>query len=758
MSLRRQHYQILGTVQGVGFRPFVYRHATENALTGNVLNDANGVAIEVQGTAAQLAAFEDAMRHQLPPLAKVDHLSLEDHPINPDEAEFIILESSGKQDAQVALATDKASCDDCLNDIRDPNSRYFNYPFTNCTNCGPRYTIIRDLPYDRPNTAMAGFKMCPECAKEYKDPLNRRYHAQPVSCPHCGPQLTWRKASGQPLTVTDPLAHCCSQLAKGKIIAIKGLGGYHLMCDATSDLAVDTLRRRKRRPAKPLAVMVKDRATAETLVKGTREEWDTLCSQERPITLMRTLGNNTLAPSVAPGIDRLGLFLPYTPIHQLLLERLDRPLVATSANLSGEPVITELSQLVDKLGHVVDGILDHDRPILNACDDSVVQVVGGQTQWWRLARGVAPQTERLDTEAQCTTLAVGAQQKNRLALAFGQRAITSPHIGDLDNLATEGYFEHTLAQLQRIYDLKVERLVTDLHPGYGSSQWAQNLAQRQELPLLQVQHHHAHILAVMAEHKRTDKVLGFAFDGTGLGDDGQMWGGEVMLADTQGYTRLHYVKPFRLIGGEQAIKYPVRVALSLMFQHYSLEEVQASGWPQKFGIKDMALKNMHLMWQRGINAPYSSSMGRLFDAVACFLQLCRETDFDGQAGMLLEAAAEQCQDSEVNLLSLPASIGPIIDTAPLVHQMMTLGHSKLDTATWARAFINAVAQMMVSLMERYPDYPLVLSGGVMMNRCLLERLQAIMGEHQTRWLWPERTAVNDGSIAQGQLWYALNQE
>ncbi|USD36875.1 carbamoyltransferase HypF [Ferrimonas sp. SCSIO 43195] len=755
MSLIRRHYQILGTVQGVGFRPFVYRHATDNDLTGSVLNDANGVSIEVQGTEAQLAPFDHAMHHQLPPLARVDHLQVTPQPTVDGESAFIILESSGKADAQVALATDKASCPDCLADIADPGSRYYRYPFTNCTNCGPRYTIIRDLPYDRPNTAMAGFKMCPACAKEYQDPLNRRYHAQPVSCPHCGPQLSWRRPGGQLEAVESPLQHCARQLLDGQIIAIKGLGGYHLMCDATNAEAVDTLRRRKQRPAKPLAVMVKDRASAERLVQGDAAEWETLCSLERPITLMRTTASTELADGVAPGIDRLGLFLPYTPIHQLLLEQLDRPLVATSANLSGEPVITELSQLVDKLGHVADGILDHDRPILNPCDDSVVQVVQGRRQWWRLARGIAPQTERLPEACDRTILAVGAQQKNRLALAFGQRSIVSPHIGDLDNLATEGYFEHTLAQLQRIYGLHIDQLVGDLHQGYGSSQWASHYAEQHRLPQLQVQHHYAHVLAVMAEHQHLGPVLGFAFDGTGLGDDGQLWGGEVLLADTQGYQRLHHVKPFRLIGGEQAIKHPARVALSLLFQHADLDCIQASGWPQRLGIDAATLSNLHLMWSKGINSPYSSSMGRLFDAMASFLQLCQHTDFDGQAGMLLEASAEPVAQAD---LQLPLSLNDQgqIDTAGLIQYLLPRGDQALDTAHCARAFIDGIAEMMVALMDRYPQHPIVLCGGVMQNRCLLENLLQRMGSHHQRLMWPERTPVNDSGIAQGQLWYALN--
>lgn len=767
--IARQHYQIGGTVQGVGFRPFVYRHAIENQLTGNVLNDADGVFIEVQGPLEALAQFEQAMRHQLPPLAKVDRFELTSHPVIDTETEFSIIASQAKQGAQVALATDKASCPECLAEIGDPSSRYYNYPFTNCTNCGPRYTIIRDLPYDRPLTAMAEFEMCPECAKEYQDPLNRRYHAQPVSCPHCGPKLSWRSADGKPVECKAPLQQCIDALAKGQVIAVKGLGGYHLMCDASNELAVATLRKRKHRPSKPLAVMVANETAARTLVQGDDAEWQMLTSQERPVVIMRRQaqtdsGPTAVAANVAPGIDRLGVFLPYTPIHQLLLNQLKRPLVATSANLSGEPVITELEPLLAKLGSVVDGILDHDRPILNPCDDSVVQVVCGRPQWWRLARGIAPQTEPLPPSLSLSDdhciLAVGAQQKNRLSLAFGSRQITSPHIGDLDNLATETYFERTLEQLSRIYQLTPSMVVSDRHPGYGSSQWAQQYTHAKQLPLLQVQHHYAHLLAVMAEHQHTGPVLGFAFDGTGLGDDGSLWGGEVLKADVNGYERLHHIKPFRLIGGEQAIKQPYRIALSLMFEQMSLEQVQASCWPKRFGLSSSQVANLHLMWQRGINSPYSSSMGRLFDAVAAWLGVCLNSDFDGQTGMMLEAIAESglCGDQDLTCetdveLKLSVTVDGYIDTHSLVEAMINRQHESIPAL--ALGFIKGIAQLIAEIANAHPQLPLVLAGGVMQNRILLEQLQHHIDSE--RWLWPMRTAVNDSSLAQGQLWFALNQ-
>ncbi|GLP97299.1 carbamoyltransferase HypF [Paraferrimonas sedimenticola] len=759
-KLIRQKITLTGTVQGVGFRPFVFRCADKLGLTGSVLNDASGVTIEAQGTPSALDALQHDLMHSLPPLAMVDSRATHPLAIKPGESEFTIVKSRDESAHQVAIASDQASCKECLADVSDPNSRFFRYPFTNCTNCGPRYTIIRDLPYDRPNTVMSKFEMCPECLRAYQDPLNRRYHAQPISCPNCGPKLIWRDGEGkaQECQQEQCIARARQLLLDGKVLALKGLGGYHLMCDATNPQAVARLRQRKHRPAKPLAVMVSNRAQAESLVSGDPEEWQMLTSQLRPIVIMKARDSSVLAKQVAPDIDRVGVFLPYTPLHQLLLDAVDRPLVATSANRSGEPVIHKLSQLMSKLEGIFDGVLDHNRPIENPCDDSVVQVVNGQPQWWRVARGLAPLYHALEQPLERPILAVGAHQKNRLSVAFGNRIVHSPHIGDLDNLETLGYFERTLTQVESAYQIKPQALVRDWHPQYLSSQWAQDYSQTHDASLYQVQHHHAHVLAVMAEHKYSTSVLGFAFDGTGLGESNQLWGGEVLVADVDSFERRYHLKPVRLIGSEKAIQQPYRVALAMLFEYLPLNTVLAQGWAQHFGQSETQVAQLHQVWQAGINAPYSNSMGRLFDAMASFAGVCQQSQFDGQAGMRLEAAASACSTEQGERLSLSIKEDGLLDSSDLMARLIELGPNQIDAAKLARGFIENLANTMASIAALHPKLPLVFSGGVMQNRTLLAALHRALGEHRQRWLWPENTPVNDSCIAQGQLWYAIHRE
>jgi hydrogenase maturation protein HypF len=772
----RREFHMDGIVQGVGFRPFVYGLALRHDLAGYVLNDANGVTIGAEGSHEQLASFARELRELAPPLSRIDHFSERELPQedNPDyDGAFHIKASQQQRAATVAISPDQGMCEACATDVANPVDRHHHYPFTNCTHCGPRYTIIRRLPYDRPHTAMAGFAMCPRCAAAYENPLDRRYHAQPLSCPECGPHLSWRSGRGDALVEREDALHAAaSTLQAGALIAVKGMGGYHLICDARSESAVARLRQLKRRARKPLAVMMGSLAEAKLHVTGSEDEWTLLASQARPITLLRKRKNDDrpsesqqsaapLAEGIAPGIPYLGVMLPYTPLHQLLLDACAMPLVATSANGRGSPILIECDAVVRELGGEIDGILDHNRPILHPCDDSLVQWAGGRRQTLRLARGYAPCTPSLKEAVKVPLLAVGAQQKNQLALAFGRQRIYSPYIGDLHSLPMQGHFEQTLATFRDLYDLKPQLLVSDRHPGYLSHQWAKSYCHNHGVTHLEVQHHHAHLLAVMAEHEITGPVLGFTFDGTGLGDDGTLWGGELLIADVQGFERIAHLTPFKLIGGEAAIREPVRQLLGLLFETYGVEQIRALDIPAIKQLPAERINNLHQLWYLGRNAPYTSSIGRLFDAVAALLGLIDTPDYEGEAGLLLEAAALQQAPNE---LPFPLAFGlsqstegPLhIEWAELIHTLISERRNGTPVASLAAGFIRALSALVVALAERFPGYPVALGGGVFQNRVLMDQLVPALEAAGRQVLTSETLPLNDGGIAAGQLWFAIH--
>ncbi|HEH9404210.1 TPA: carbamoyltransferase HypF [Aeromonas bestiarum] len=772
----RREFHIDGIVQGVGFRPFVYGLALRHGLIGYVLNDANGVTIGAEGSPERLAAFARELRELAPPLSRIDHFSEREllREDNPDyDSQFHIKASQQQSAATVAISPDQGMCEACATDVANPVDRHHHYPFTNCTHCGPRYTIIRRLPYDRPHTAMAGFAMCPRCAAAYEDPLDRRYHAQPVSCPECGPHLSWRSGKGDALAEREnALQMAARALQTGALIAVKGMGGYHLICDARSESAVARLRQLKRRERKPLAVMMGSLAEAKLHVTGCEEEWNLLVSQARPITLLRKRTKDDrpsesqrpaapLAEGIAPGIPYLGVMLPYTPLHQLLLDACALPLVATSANGRGSPILIECDAVVRELGGEIDGILDHNRPILHPCDDSLVQWAGGRRQTLRLARGYAPCTPSLKQAVRVPLLAVGAQQKNQLALAFGRQRIYSPYIGDLHSLPMQGHFEQTLATFRDLYALKPEVLVSDRHPGYLSHQWARNYCHHQGATHLEVQHHHAHLLGVMAEHNITGPVLGVAFDGTGLGDDGTLWGGELLLADVQSFERVAHLKPFKLIGGEAAIREPVRQLLGLLFESYGVEDIGALDIPAIKQLPADRISNLHQLWQLGRNAPFTSSIGRLFDAVAALLGVIDTPDYEGEAGLLLEAAALQLAPNEQPFplafdLSQSAE-GPLkIEWAELLNTLVSERRKGTSTANLAAGFICAISNLVVALAGRFPGYPVALGGGMFQNRVLMDELVPGLEAAGRQVLTSETLPLNDGGIAAGQLWFAIH--
>ena len=724
-------------VQGVGFRPFVYQLATQMGLTGTVHNGTEGVDIDLCVTPAVLEQFLHALENELPPLASITHIETAlSRPQHFDD--FCILSSDAEGEHTVGIPPDVAVCTECEKELFDPANRRFGYPFITCTHCGVRYSIIYDLPYDRKNTSMKFFQMCDACEKEYTDPLDRRYHAQPIGCWECGPALSLLDSVGVPLVGTQKalIEKTVQLLSEGKILAVKGVGGYHLMCVATNEAAVATLRKRKRRPSKPFAVMVKDVEMARTLADIGEQEEAMLRSKERPVVLLNAQ-RSTLSAYVSPGLTRIGLFLPYTPLHLLLLHRLDRPLVATSANMTDEPICTDRESL-ERLEGVYDCILDHDRQIVNGVDDSVVMMVKGQALLLRRARGYAPVSVKPPFSLPKRVLAMGANQKSTVAIGFDDQVILSPHIGDLDSIASVAYYKKNVETLERIYDFKPEVIVHDKHPNYESTKLALSLsAQRSALNAISVQHHYAHILGVMAEKGMQGKVFGVAFDGTGYGDDGRLWGGEFLVCDYESYERVAHLAYFKLLGGAKAIKEPRRVALSLLFDIYG-ERVLEMKNPTTRAFSMSELKTYFIAWKKGLNAPLSSSVGRFFDAVASLLGICQQMSFEGESGMLLE---EYYDASVRGHYGFGYNEG-IIDIRPTVEEML----QEIDRAAAVSKFFHTLVEMIAMVYQEHQDLPLVLSGGVFQNRVLL----ALLLECFPDAVIPNRFPPNDGGIALGQ--------
>ncbi len=737
--------RVEGTVQGVGFRPFIYRLATEYGIYGSIINGANGVEITVNASEPTVKKLITSIYDELPPLAKIDKLSIEEISyINFDN--FSIDSTNSDGDVTVRVPPDVSICYECRSELFDPTNRRYRYPFITCTNCGVRYSIIYDLPYDRPNTSMRFFEMCDVCREEYSNPIDRRYHAQPIGCWECGPTLSlWDNSEklvlrqAQELGRNEELVDVASQLLlDGKIVAVKGVGGYHLMCDATNEEAVTKLRERKRRPAKPFAVMVKDMAMAHRLAIINDQEEMLLCSKERPIVLLRSKSDNLgISMQIAPNISRIGLFLPYTPLHLLLLDRLDRPLVATSANITDEPICTDIKSL-SKLNSVYDYVLEHDRKIVNGCDDSVVMVVKGQQIIIRRARGYAPASVKLPFRLDRSVLAVGANQKSTVAIGFNDQAILSPHIGDLDSIGSVAYYKKNIETLKRMYRFEPEAIVHDMHPQYESTKVALRQAQGTGAELVEVQHHYAHILGVMAEKQIDGKVFGVAFDGTGYGSDGKLWGGEFMICDYSRYERVAHLNYFKLLGGERAVKEPKRVALSLLFDLYGKDALKLD-IPTINAFNETELNAYYLMWQKGLNSPLSSSAGRLFDAVSSLLGVCQVMSFEGESGMLME---ELYDDSVKGNYSFIYQDG-YIDILPMIEQIL----QEKSMVVAVSKFFNTLVEMIANVYLKYNSYPLVLSGGVFQNRVLLELVLAKFPDA----LIPNDFPPNDGGIALGQL-------
>ncbi|WP_094752612.1 carbamoyltransferase HypF [Psychromonas sp. CD1] len=814
MRLTRRLIEVCGIVQGVGFRPFIFRLATKHNLIGWVLNHAQGVSIDAQGTKAELDTFIENIRHQAPPLSHIDTLTWQQCELHsstdmPDKHQFSIRQSNvsliknNVADSQFSthISPDFGICNACLYDIRDPSSRYYHYPLTNCTHCGPRFSIIRALPYDRKNTSMADFTMCAECLHAYEDPNNRRYHAQPISCPHCGPQIQWRiphNASSPALESMAVLQQAASAITAGNIVAIKGIGGFHLVCDATNKSAINKLRKSKHRPSKPFAIMVKDRAQARHYVQGCETQWKLLESQQRPITLLRkhsvlslkTKASNTditteLANNIAENVPYLGIMMPYTPLHYLLFDYLDVPLVFTSANRTGHPILTEGDDVVASFKQTIVGLIDHPRKIINTCDDSLVHFAGGQRQMLRLGRGFAPYYFALPNILTQPTLAVGAQQKVSFAIGARQskqqsQAIISPYIGDLNNLDMQQHYQDRVASLTQLHQIKVARYCCDKHPRYTTHQWAHQQANITSAEISMVPHHYAHVLSVMAEHQLQRDVLGFSFDGTGLGDlDAEqrekhhsgskmqcnLWGGEVFIADTKNCQRRYSLKPFRLIGGEKAITSPPRLLFSLLLEYYSFEQIIFMQLSPFQNLLTHQLENWHRLWEQGINSPYTSSIGRFIDAYCALLTGIETITFDGECGLLLEQLAlSEENNGDVNQINNHPSLFTIhegeFDFLPLLKHIIEILSSDKSASFYkkcAQLLFTQISDLIVKISDQHPTLPIVLCGGVFQNRVLMDTVLTQLKNLDKTYYVSQTIPLNDGGIAAGQLWFIAHQ-
>ncbi|MBL0708809.1 MAG: carbamoyltransferase HypF, partial [Sulfurimonas sp.] len=612
------NYKIFGQVQGVGFRPFIYKLATQLSLNGFVKNNENGVVVEIQGRKKDIKNFEVLLDSKLPSLARIDKI-LKTQLKSKDYTSFEIIQTTHALDTGVKTALispDIATCLECLNDIKN-EKKYLDYFATNCTNCGPRYSIVKTVPYDRVSTSMKEFKMCESCEDEYKDPLNRRYHAQAISCDSCGPKLS------------ESIKKTAGYIEEGKIVAIKGVGGFHIVCDASNDEVVKKLREFKQRPSKPFAIMCKDKEQVKEIASMSEKEKELLSSKEAPIVILtkETKRDKKYSKYVAPNIDRIACFLPYTPLYHLLFEHLRKPIVATSANLASEPIIIDAKVIKEKLPFV-EFVLDFNRDIINGVDDSLVQVVAGDTQMLRLSRGFGPKIIKLPFKSKKKILAVGANAKNAIAFVIDDSIILSPHIGDLGSLKAFEFFKDMVVTFKRFYDFEPDIIVHDKHPNYETSAWAK----LQDKELVEVQHHLAHIYATKAEFGLDGEYLGFSFDGTGYGDDGSLWGGEIFLGDKRKYT----FKSIKLLGGEKAIKEPRRVALSMLFDRYTLDEVLSLDLELIDSFKKSEIKILHQSHTKNLNAPKSSSVGRMFDAIASFASLLHFQSYEGEAGLICE--------------------------------------------------------------------------------------------------------------------------
>ena len=781
-NTQRLKVEIQGAVQGVGFRPFVYRLATELALTGWVINNSQGVFIEVEGTPPALQQFLDRLPAEKPPLAIIQSLTSDTLPPN-GSTKFEIRHSRDIGQKTALVLPDVATCPDCLAEILKPIDRRHGYPFTNCTNCGPRFSIIQALPYDRPNTTMHHFTLCPTCQAEYDNPLNRRFHAQPNACPSCGPELDFGFTTIVPETKwsgildlrleNSPIQNVALALRQGHIVAVKGLGGFHLMVDAANNDAVARLRERKHRYDKPLALMVQDLEQARLLVDIPPEAAELLTSAKAPIVLLSRKNNAPIAENIAPGNPYLGVMLPYTPLHHLLLREFGNPLVATSGNLSDEPICIENGEAKERLVHIADAFLFHNRPIERHVDDSVVWVLDNTPRLLRRARGFAPLPVLISQEIP-TILAVGAHLKNTVALSVKNKVFISQHIGDLETAQSLAAFERVIADFLRLYEAEPVAIAHDLHPEYLSTKWAQDdlrftnydfgltddktqskiVNRKSKIP---IQHHHAHLASCLAENSEAGPALGIIWDGTGYGTDGTIWGGEFLLGDAAGFERVAHLRPFRLPGGDAAVKEPRRVALALLWEIYGEAALEMIALPAIRALSPTERRLMGQMLSKELNAPITTSAGRLFDGIAALIGLHQQVNFEGQAAMALEFTADWSESGAYPLSYVTGHSSLVLDWQPLVEAVLEDTRRGVSPGIISARFHNGLVEAMVNVALQVGQEKVALSGGCFQNRLLTERAVERLRQAGFKVLLHRHVPPNDGGISLGQLAVAAAQ-
>lgn len=743
-----RQFHVKGIVQGVGFRPFVYQLARRHGLAGQVANTSAGVTIAVEGPAAAVTAFEHDLSTQAPPLAVITAVETQD--LDPEGLQgFDIVTSKVHNLRATLISPDVCVCADCLAELFNPADRRYRYPFINCTNCGPRYTIIEDVPYDRPKTSMRRFAMCPACQAEYDDPANRRFHAQPNACPVCGPQVALWDADGRPVDSTDPIGRAAALLEQGDVVAIKGLGGFHLAVDATNPQAVARLRTRKLREEKPLALMAAGLEQIGAFARFDKNEQALLLSVQRPIVLLAKRQPNPIAVAVAPANPYFGVMLPYTPLHYLLLDHGFAALVMTSANRSDEPICIDNAEALERLADIADGYLVHDRDIYLRSDDSIIRHLDEAPRFVRRSRGYVPVPVFLQKPLP-PVLACGAELKNTVCLTRKDQAFVSQHIGDLENLAALDFFKMTIAHLRRILDIRPEAAACDLHPDYLSTVWAR---QQSDLPVVGVQHHHAHMAACMGEHHLEGPVIGLCLDGTGLGSDGAVWGGEVLVGDFSGFDRAGHLAYTPLPGAAAAIKQPWRMALAHLIGAFG------QGWadldlPLRQHVEAGKLAFVARMVAQRVNCPPTSSLGRLFDAVAAICGLRQSVSFEGQAAMELEmvAAAGKARPYRFDLDEssgvhriLPGSI-----VAALVGDLLAGTPVAEVSARFHATVIAAFGTVAVKVGRERGLNTVVLSGGAFQNAILLTGLTRFLRDRGLDVFSHTKVPCNDGGLSLGQ--------
>ena len=739
---------IFGIVQGVGFRPYIYNLARKHKINGWVRNDENGVEIEAYAKKEDIENFINEIKVNPPVLSKISDIKIEKKKQS-IYSHFDIIESTNSKNKTTIISPDMAICKDCIADIFDETNFRFLYPLNNCTNCGPRYSILKAIPYDRVNTSLKKFPLCKKCDKEFIDPKNRRYHAQAISCEECGP-TTFLYDINQNLlnTKIDSINLASKYINDGKILAIKSIGGFHIVCDASNDSTIRKLREFKKRETKPFAVMFKDIEDLNKYAFLGDYEKKVLTSKESPIVLLKKKQDTNLSNLIAPNIKNIGCFLPNSALHYLLFENLSNPIIATSANLKGEPIITTKEDIFLKLSNLVDFVLDYNREILNSCDDSILQVVNEKIIKLRNSRGYAPSSLKVDGKFSKKILSLGANQKSTFSIAFDNKIITAPYLGDLDSISSIENYKKTVENFLNFYDFVPEIIVCDKHPKYESTKFAFELKDKNpKLELVQVQHHYAHVLAVLAEKSIKEDVLAFVFDGTGYGDDKNIWGGEVFIANQKEYKRAYHLKYLKLLGGELAIKEPKRVALSLLFDNFTLEEVLDLPLDFLKTFEKSEIKTLYTLWQKSLNSPLTSSFGRLFDAVCSLANILHIQEFEGQTGLYIE----NLYDENIKEFFSYDIVNQTIDISKMIREIL----KEDDKKVVASKFINTVANIVFEISNLHKDLPIVLSGGVFQNRTLVEILLKKFKNYNRKVYLGEKYSLNDESISLGQVYFQL---